>query len=245
MTEIHETIEEGVALDTTVIEPQPAHVMLDLETWDTGNDAVIVSIGACKFNADDILDRFHVAIDPASSQRFGLKIGAACMLWWLDPERDEARRNWLALPKVELEPALYGFAGWATSGQPIAAMWGNGSTFDNVILRSSYNAVGLEYPVKFWQDHCYRTAKSYTDVALVREGVHHNALDDAISQAKHLQAIWRQQAAAANHLVKLQDVMREYLPPDSGISEHEFANRIIGLLDGPEQRTVQAEGIVG
>ena len=35
---------------------------------------------------------------------------------------------------------------------------------------------------------------------------------------------------------QMQDVVREYLPPDSGISEHEALNRLIGLLDGPEQR---------
>jgi hypothetical protein len=63
--------------------------------------------------------------------------------------------------------------------------------FDNVILRSAFAAAGLEYPVRFWADQCYRTKKNESAVPLVREGTHHKALDDAISQAKHLQAIWR------------------------------------------------------
>lgn len=170
----------------------PAHVMLDLETWGCGNKAVIVSIGACKFDADNILDRFHTAIDPASCRHYGLEIDADTMIWWLDPEREEARANWLAQERVDLSSALLGFQMWVAESYPVVSMWGNGSTFDNVILRSAYEATGQEYPVKFWQDRCYRTLKSYATAELVREGTHHNALDDAISQAKHLQAIARE-----------------------------------------------------
>jgi hypothetical protein len=173
--------------------PQAVHVMLDLETWGTGNDAVPVSLGACKFDDNEILDNFHVAIDPESAQALGLKIGAGTILWWFDPERDEARRRWLAMQRVDLASALAGFSEWLNAGTIITAIWGNGSTFDNVILRSAYAAAGLEYPVRFWQDACYRTIKQRTDIAIVREGTHHDALDDAISQAKHLQMIWRSQ----------------------------------------------------
>ena len=162
-------------------------VMLDLETWGTGNDAPIVSIGAVKFTADEITDRFHVGIDPGSSKPFGRDIDPDTIIWWLDPERDEARRNWLALEKVDLATALYGFGTWV--GEPVP-IWGNGSTFDNVILRSSYAAAGLNYPTKFWLDRCYRSVKALApSIKLERIGTHHNALDDAESQARHLQAI--------------------------------------------------------
>lgn len=173
--------------------PAPSsHIMLDLETWGTGNKAVPVSIGAVRFGADEILDRFHVAIDPASCQAHGLEIDADTILWWFDPERDEARRNWLAMERVDIGSALNGFALWVQSS-PTLAVWGNGATFDNVILRSAYEVTGLDYPVRFWQDYCYRTMKSQSPVAMVRHGTHHDALDDAISQARHLQAIWRSQ----------------------------------------------------
>lgn len=182
--------------DVDVTPEAPCHVMLDLETWGVGNKAAIVSIGACKFNATDILDSFHAAVDPVSCQAYGLEIDAETILWWFDPERDEARRNWLAQERVGLESALLGFQMWC--GQNVLAIWGNGSTFDNIILRSAYAAVGLEYPVRFWQDQCYRTMKYQApEVEMVREGVHHNALDDAISQAKHLQAIIAQTRMAA------------------------------------------------
>lgn len=169
--------------------PVAAHVMLDLETWGTGVSAVPIAIGACKFDADTIIDNFHVAIDPASAQALGLKIDANTILWWMDPERDEARRRWLGMQRVDLASALTGFSEWLGTGTMVTAIWGNGSTFDNVILRTAYEVAGIEYPVRFWQDYCYRTVKQTTDIELVREGTHHDALDDAISQAKHLQRI--------------------------------------------------------
>ncbi len=37
---------------------------------------------------------------------------------------------------------------------------------------------------------------------------------------------------------KAQRILTIYLPPDSGISEHECVNQMLGLLDGPECRKV-------
>lgn len=172
-------------------DPQ-VHVMLDLETFGNGNSAAIVSIGAVKFDAIDILDAFHVGVELESCTRLGLRMDPDTILWWMHPDRTEARQVLFALDKVDLHSALYGLNDWLADGDEIKAIWGNGSTFDNVILRSAYAAAGMEYPVKFWQDHCYRTMKAYAPgIAIEREGVHHSAVDDARSQAKHLQAIAR------------------------------------------------------
>lgn len=167
----------------------PAHIMLDLETFGNGNDAVIVSIGAVKFNVDEILEEFHVGVDPASCVALGLKMDVDTILWWMQPERAEARDALFALEKVDLMSALSGFTEWVGSDDG-GSLWGNGSTFDNVILRSAYRVCGMEYPFYFWQDQCYRTMKyRVPEVSLVREGTHHDALDDARCQAKHLQQI--------------------------------------------------------
>jgi hypothetical protein len=39
-----------------------------------------------------------------------------------------------------------------------------------------------------------------------------------------------------DHLGEMQDVMREYLPPNGKLPQKEFIGRIIELLDGPAQR---------
>jgi hypothetical protein len=164
------------------------HVMLDLETMGNGNDAAIVSIGAVKFDTDHILDEFHVGVELASAMQFGGKADPGTVEWWLHPDRAQARDNLLALVKIDLPSALQGFSQWFGEDKPI---WGNGATFDNVILRSAYARAGMEYPARFWNDRCYRTVKNaYPEITLVREGVHHDACDDARCQAKHLQAIW-------------------------------------------------------
>lgn len=166
------------------------HIMLDLETLGNGNDAVILSIGAVKFTADEITDRFHVAIDPLTCQLFGLKIDAATVMWWLDNERQEARDALLGNTQIDLPSALTGFAEWV--GPESMPMWGCGSTFDNVIMRNAYKACGMVYPISYRHDYCYRTMKNLVaGIEVPRVGVHHDALDDAEYQATHLQAIAR------------------------------------------------------
>lgn len=168
------------------------HIMIDLETMGTGNKAAIISIGAAKFDKTKIYDTFHVGVDLASNKPLGLEIEADTVLWWLSEDRAEARKAWLALNKLDLVEALYGLTEWLHDSvdDPIG-VWGNGSTFDNVILRNAYAGAGLECPWPFWKDRCFRTMKApYTGPLPLREGTHHAALDDAVWQAKALQHIW-------------------------------------------------------
>jgi exodeoxyribonuclease VIII len=168
--------------------PQPVHIMLDLETWGVQSNAAIISIGAAKFTATEILNTFHQAIDPQTIRGATFDVGT--IMWWIDPERRGALDRWLSLDKIDLDSALHGFSEWVHMDGPVEAIWGNGATFDNVILRSAYAACGIEYPVSYGQDQCYRTLKYRApEVELVRSGTHHDALDDAVSQTRHLQAI--------------------------------------------------------
>lgn len=164
------------------------HIMLDLETFGNSNNAAIVSIGAVKFTLTDIVDEFQTGVHLGSSMAVGLTVDPDTIDWWMDLDRREALDALRALDKVDIASALIGFKEWA--GDNIAAIWGNGSTFDNVILRSAYRQCGIEYPVRFWQDQCYRTMKyRCPQITIEREGTHHDALDDARCQAKHLQRI--------------------------------------------------------
>lgn len=171
------------------------HVMLDLETWGNSPEAMPVSIGAVKFDATSILDRFHIGIDPRTVPGDRRVLAEAdTLMWWMDPERDEARKVWWALEKTDIATALEGFFLWYKESKvgwtADPAIWGNGSTFDNVILRNAYKAMGMDYPAPFWKDWCYRTVKNLRpDIKLERIGTHHSAVDDAESQARHLQAI--------------------------------------------------------
>lgn len=165
-------------------------VVLDLETMGNGNNAAIVAIGACKFAPHSTVgpsDTFYREVDLESSVDAGMKIDASTILWWMQ-QSDEARKSTFTGDRVPLGDALYQFSKWFGEDRPV---WGNGATFDNVIVRSGFAAVRLPVPWKFWNDRCYRTMKNLRpDVKMERVGVAHNALSDAISQALHLQKIY-------------------------------------------------------
>lgn len=168
-------------------------VMIDIETLGTGHDAVILSIGAAKFDfqREGLIDSFYQAVDPGSCQHYGLSVTMSTVMWWLDEDRAEARKALLAESRLDLATVLEGFSMWF--GPESLPVWGNGATFDNVIVRTAFERVHLDCPWKFWHDRCYRTVKALApEIEIIREGTHHDALADAVSQAKHLQRIVRQ-----------------------------------------------------
>lgn len=169
-------------------------VMVDLETMGNGNNAAIVSIGAFKFDlhnpqlVESIEDsqKFYMNVDLASSVKAGLKMDASTVMWWLKQERIAQTK--LFQNPIELRAALNNFTAFMAGDY---LLWGNGATFDNVILRSAYDALEMKTPWHYTKDACYRTYKNLhgKEVKYERQGVAHNALDDAITQGLHLQRI--------------------------------------------------------
>lgn len=163
------------------------NVMVDLETLGNGSNAVIISIGAVAFDVDAGLgDAFYMRVDPQTCEEAGLKMDVSTVMWWMQ-QSDAARSAFKGSGAMPLEFVLGEFASWYPRD---ATLWGNGATFDNVILSNAYLAVKGKRPWEFWNDRCYRTLKSLRpDVKMVRAGTHHNALDDAKDQAVHAIAI--------------------------------------------------------
>ena len=163
-------------------------VMLDLETLGTGNRAAIISVGAVKFDPlrDDLPWRnFKANVSMASAMRYG-DVTPSTLEWWFG-QSDVARLASLESP-MELEDALAKFSDFF--GPQSLLVWGNGATFDNVILRSAYVAVGLEPPWHFRHDRCHRTVRDmFKEVPYVKATLAHDALSDATAQAEHLSAI--------------------------------------------------------
>ena len=168
------------------------NVMLDLETMGTRPGSVIVSVGAIEFDPQSArLGRtFYQTCSIKSAVDVGLAMDPETVAWWLD-QNDNARAE-LVKAKGDLKSVLTAFTHWLYHGGPDVRLWGNGADFDNALLAEAYRRVNNPIPWKFWNNRCYRTMKSlFPNVKLVREGTHHNALDDAIHQAKHLQLIMR------------------------------------------------------
>ena len=169
-------------------------VMLDLETMGNGNNAALVAIGAFKFDlhnpqpfeAIEEEQKFYRGVDLASCVRAGLEIDASTVIWWL--KQSDAARSAIGAG-IPLDLALAHFTQFMAGAK--FSLWGNGATFDNVILRNAYNKLHLAAPWHYTDDSCYRTMKNQFGraVGMNRVGTAHNALDDAISQALHLQKI--------------------------------------------------------
>ena len=174
------------------------HLMLDLETLGSGSNAAILSIGAVLFDPykvntyEELSQRFYKKIDIESAVRYG-KIDASTVKWWMnqgDAAKKEAFNGTDTLPQ-----ALNDFASFVMSNN-VTGLWGNGASFDNVIIRNAWarvselKQVAPPFPIPFWGDMCYRTVKGLVpQIKMERVGTHHNALDDAISQALHLQRV--------------------------------------------------------
>ncbi len=165
-------------------------VMLDLETMGNGPNAAIVAIGAVEFDpVNRILGRdFYQVIDLETAVRAGGVIDASTVMWWL--RQSDAARNCICSEGQPLQQVLVEFGAWLAAMAEDVKVWGNGAAFDNVILAQAYRHSDLTVPWRHWNDRCYRTMKAMrSDVKMERVGIHHNALNDAESQALHLMAI--------------------------------------------------------
>ena len=167
-------------------------VMVDLETMGTGPVAAIIAIGAVEFDLGTgaIGEFFYVVVNLESSVQGGGVIDPSTVMWWLG-QSDDARAA-VRTEGTHITVALMRFAAWLAqrgAGDDLR-LWGNGAGFDNVVLEAAYRHAHIQCPWNFWNNRCYRTIKAlHPTVKAIRTGTHHNALDDAITQAKHLIAV--------------------------------------------------------
>jgi hypothetical protein len=169
-------------------------VMVDLETMGTDPDAAIIAIGAVEFDlvAGVVGEKFYEVVSLESSVQGGGIIDPSTVMWWLG-QSDDARKA-VCAEASHINVALLNFAGWLGERAPRddLRLWGNGAGFDNVILESAYRRHQFLCPWHFFNNRCYRTIKGLRpEVKAVRAGTHHNALDDAATQAQHLIEIMR------------------------------------------------------
>lgn len=174
------------------------HIMLDLETLSSESNAAVVAIGACVFWPDpskaagrlSTPGTYYRVIDGDSAEAAGGHVSASTFAWWCQ-QSDEARRIFRPeTPKMHINDALSEFRSWVDAHSYVGKvnMWGNGADFDNVVLGTAYKNSKIKKPWSFRYNRCYRTLKNLPKaegIRLIRQGTHHNALDDALTQADH------------------------------------------------------------
>lgn len=164
------------------------HYVLDLETMGKGPRAAIVAIGCVRIEQGAITDTYYRRVNLESSLQAGLEVDASTVNWWL--KQDAAARAEVdgSQASVLLSIGLTGLKNFIAEGN--ALVWGNGSSFDNVIVRSALDACGMCNLWHFWNDRDLRTLLAlYPEAKLLPfEGTKHHALDDAMHEAKQLLA---------------------------------------------------------
>ncbi|EOZ3813197.1 3'-5' exoribonuclease domain-containing protein [Citrobacter youngae] len=183
------------------------HLMVDMETMGNSPDAPIVSIGAVFFDPStgNTGAEFYRVVSLESSMSFGMKPDASTIQWWLK-QSPEARSAILvdeAMGLLETLELLADFiAENAANGSHTVQLWGNGCSFDNVILRRAYVLTETPFAVPFWNDRDVRTMVELGKSVGINprfdipfEGDLHNALSDARHQVKYVSAIWKRLTA--------------------------------------------------
>ena len=190
-------------IDTDHLNAFYTHLMVDLETMGSGPDAPIVSIGAVYFDPStgNTGAEFYQVVSLESSMTFGMKPDASTIQWWLK-QSSEARSAILVDEAMGLRETLELLADFiaenAANGSHTVQLWGNGCSFDNVILRRAYALTETPFAVPFWNDRDVRTMVELGKSVGINprfdipfEGDMHNALSDARHQVKYVSAIWQ------------------------------------------------------
>jgi hypothetical protein len=158
--------------------------MIDLETLDTTPDAHILSIGVVDMNNHN--NTFYHTVEGRNQNRV---TNYSTIKWWLKQSPEAiasatSRDHVLDLP--DMLEALTAFI----KEHHLTHPWGHGSIFDIGILENAYRQCNLPIPWDFWNirdtrtlfDMCYRI--THKTLKPEREGIYHNALDDAIFQSE-------------------------------------------------------------
>lgn len=166
------------------------NIMVDMETLGTTADAVILSIGAVKFDLEGAVDDegFYASISVDSNLEVKRKISEDTLIWWF--KQGSPAQGVFHESKQTLKAALCDFADWM--GDDKYCMWSNGADFDLPMLNHAYSCFAMEPPWKFLNSRCFRTYKNLPGASKYKvphSGVKHNALSDAHNQVQTLQAI--------------------------------------------------------
>jgi len=168
-------------------------VMIDLETLATSTDAVILTIGAVKFDpfGSDIkepaMDSFYVKIDIDSCDELGLVSNDDTIAWWAQQDKAAQAEAFEGTDRIHIRDAfdqLYKFC-WGAK-----RVWSNGAAFDIPICEHVYKKLNKAIPWSFWAVRDVRTAFDLGINPNRPPVMAHHALQDAWNQAVGIQNVY-------------------------------------------------------
>jgi hypothetical protein len=174
------------------------HIMMDIETLSTNSNGAITTISAVQFNLESgkIGKTFEIAIKLDEQVKQGAVIDTDTVIWWMSQD-DEAIKAMLRIKKVTVAKALTDFNNWILDlGKPLndIKLWGNGVSFDNVMVRNLYKRSNIDFVLPYWCDNDVRTLVTLANINVRDykfEGIKHNGIDDCKHQIKYCHSAYK------------------------------------------------------
>lgn len=178
---------------------QRLDVMVDIETLGTKANATIFQISAAAFDitTGKVTSEFNMTADISKTE--DLVVDGSTILWWLDTDAELFKRL-LKGGQHSGAFVIHSFNTWLTSltNQFDVRLWGNGMLFDNNMLKTQIEALGLEYPIAYNRDRDVRTIiELAAEVSGISERqiktmhkkpteIKHDAYDDVRTQIRYV-----------------------------------------------------------
>lgn len=177
------------------------NVMIDLETLGNKPTAPIVAIGAAFFDpaTGNVGATFSVIVLLNSEMALGAVPDASTIIWWM-MQSTEARAAICDSEAKSILVALHELNAFIKANRvgKSVKVWGNGASFDNVILRAAYHRANIQPFWNFYDDLDVRTIVEIgrrLGIDPKREipftGERHNALADALHQVQYVSTIFQ------------------------------------------------------
>jgi hypothetical protein len=167
-------------------------VMIDTETMSTAANAVILTLGAVKFNAaslDDPYDPFYIKLDVDQQLELGRHVDDGTMTWWSKQGAHVQEEAFSEEGRLGLDKCIDGLAKYLVGADEI---WAQGPVFDIAILENLLHQMRRPTPWQFWQIRDSRTLFSlgWDPRKEIGQQDLHNALADAYTQAQAVQKVF-------------------------------------------------------
>lgn len=167
------------------------HIMLDLETLASTEDAAIIQIAAVAFDpvSGEIASEFSVHI----SKTIG-HINPETVFWWMQQAAASTVGKACAESDTDALAAVFYFGEWVKSLGEIGGVWSFPASFDLPVLSSAYAKAHLPKPWHYRAERCARTVlalagfkgKDRPDVPAPEGYQAHDALSDCRMQVRWL-----------------------------------------------------------
>lgn len=180
-------------------------VMIDIETLDKEPSAVITSIGAVLFSPHDeeVTRERSILVKPSKENqlKMGRTVSVSTIGWWVKESPDQFLKEISLDGESSVANALNDLTEFCLSSivtdefyrQGFVNYWFHGPQFDCVKLESLYKSVNMDPPWNYNEVRDSRTLFSLLpeDPRDFTGQTAHDALDDAIVQARGVQVAFR------------------------------------------------------